>query len=172
MTIAILLSVSADITRMGKIRGPKKFNLSGELYYGRALGIFNVDGGEAIQPVGFLGDRGVRRRGGWMQAQFNFREKWQMNLAHGIDASQCAGCSGRAAHAESERDFRRRVLATADGFPESKSAQRAGRYGELSGCVYFLNAVLQRHAGGIIVAMASANLQINKSSRFCAASGR
>ena len=43
----------------------KKFNLSGELYTGRALGIFSVTAGEAIQNVGVFGDRGVRSSGGW-----------------------------------------------------------------------------------------------------------
>ncbi len=64
----------------------KKFNLTGELYTGRALGIFSVASGEAIQPVGTLGDRGVRSSGGWTQAQFNFTTKWQVNLAYGIDS--------------------------------------------------------------------------------------
>ncbi len=63
----------------------KKFNLSGELYMGRALGIFSVASGEAIQPVGTFGDRGTRSAGGWTQAQFNFTQKWQVNLAYGID---------------------------------------------------------------------------------------
>jgi hypothetical protein len=63
-----------------------KFNLTGELYTGRALGIFSVTTGEAIQPVGTVGDRGVRSSGGWTQAQFNFTTKWQTNLAYGIDS--------------------------------------------------------------------------------------
>jgi hypothetical protein len=63
----------------------KRFNLTGELYTGRALGIFSVASGEAIQPVGTFGDRGVRSSGGWTQAQFNFTQKWQANLAYGID---------------------------------------------------------------------------------------
>ncbi|HWD97920.1 MAG TPA: hypothetical protein VG345_02745 [Bryobacteraceae bacterium] len=63
----------------------KYFNLTGELYTGRALGIFSVTSGEAIQPVGTFGDRGVRSSGGWAQAQFNFTQKWQLNLAYGID---------------------------------------------------------------------------------------
>jgi len=63
----------------------KKFNLSGELYTGRALGIFSVTSGEAIAPVGTVGDRGVRSSGGWAQAQFNFTPKWQVNLVYGLD---------------------------------------------------------------------------------------
>ncbi|HXJ41977.1 MAG TPA: hypothetical protein VNH18_22055 [Bryobacteraceae bacterium] len=63
----------------------KWFNLSGELYTGRELGIFSVASGEAIEPVGTFGDRGVRSRGGWTQAQFNLTQKWQANLAYGID---------------------------------------------------------------------------------------
>jgi hypothetical protein len=61
------------------------FNLSGEAYTGRALGIFSVDSGEAIEPVGTLGDVGVRSSGGWTQAEFNFTPKWQVNLVYGID---------------------------------------------------------------------------------------
>jgi hypothetical protein len=61
------------------------FNLTGELYAGRELGIFSVTSGEAIEPVGTFGDRGVRSRGGWAQAQFNVTRKWQLNLAYGID---------------------------------------------------------------------------------------
>jgi len=64
----------------------KKFNLSGEVYTGRALGIFSDTSGEAISPPGTVGDRGVRSSGGWVQAQFNFTPKWQVNLAYGIDA--------------------------------------------------------------------------------------
>jgi hypothetical protein len=61
------------------------FNLTGELYTGRELGIFSVTSGEAIEPVGIIGDIGVRSSGGWMQAQFNFAKRWQTNLAYGID---------------------------------------------------------------------------------------
>lgn len=64
----------------------ERFNLTGELYTGRELGIFSVDSGQAIRPVGVFGGRGVRSRGGWTQAQFNYTPKWQFNLAHGIDA--------------------------------------------------------------------------------------
>ena len=63
----------------------KAFNLSGELYEGRALGIFSVASVEAILPVGSLGSSGVLSRGGWIQAQANWTPKWQTNLAYGID---------------------------------------------------------------------------------------
>ncbi len=63
----------------------KKFNVSGEAYMGRALGLFSVASGEAVQPVGTFGDRGVRSTGGWAQAQFNFSPKWQVNTVYGID---------------------------------------------------------------------------------------
>lgn len=63
----------------------KLFNLSGEAYTGRALGIFSVDSGESIEPVGTLGDLGVRSSGGWTQAEFNLTPKWQVNLVYGID---------------------------------------------------------------------------------------
>lgn len=64
----------------------KRFNVTGELYTGRALGIYSVTAGESIEPVGTVGDWGVRSSGGWMQAQFNFNKKWQMNLVYGIDS--------------------------------------------------------------------------------------
>ncbi len=64
----------------------KRFNLSGEAYDGRALGIFSVASGEAILPVGTPGQKGVISRGGWAQLQFDFTKKWQTNLAYGIDA--------------------------------------------------------------------------------------
>ncbi len=63
-----------------------KFNLTGEAYVGRALGIFSVDSGESVLPFGTVGARGVNSRGGWMQAQFNLNPIWQINLAYGIDA--------------------------------------------------------------------------------------
>jgi hypothetical protein len=63
----------------------KLFNLSGEMYTGRALGIYSVTAGESILAPGSPGDRGVRSRGGWTQAQLNFNPKWQLNLAYGLD---------------------------------------------------------------------------------------
>jgi hypothetical protein len=48
------------------------FNLSGEAFEGRALGIFSVTGGESISAVDRPGAHGVESRGGWIQAQFNF----------------------------------------------------------------------------------------------------
>ena len=63
----------------------KRFNLTGELYIGQGLGIFSVDSGEALEAPGTPGDYGVRSRGGWIQAQYNFSPKWQTNLAYGID---------------------------------------------------------------------------------------
>jgi hypothetical protein len=63
----------------------KRFNLTGELYTGRELGIFSVTSGEAIQAAGVFGDRGVRSSGGWAQAQFDLARRWQLNLAYGID---------------------------------------------------------------------------------------
>ena len=66
----------------------KLFNLTGELYDGRALGIYAVANGEAIGAVGTAGAHGVLSRGGWAQGQFNFTKQWQLNLAYGIDAPQ------------------------------------------------------------------------------------
>ena len=61
------------------------FNVTGELYTGRALGIFSVDTGQAIGAPGGPGALGAYAYGGWTQAQLNFTPKWQMNLAYGID---------------------------------------------------------------------------------------
>ncbi len=65
-----------------------RFNVTGELYDGRALGMYAVANGEAIGPVGTVGAHGVLSRGGWAQAQLNPNKRWQMNLAYGIDAPQ------------------------------------------------------------------------------------
>jgi hypothetical protein len=63
----------------------RKFAISGEAFEGRALGIFSVNAGEAILPVGTVGEHGVEARGGWAQAQFNATAKWQVNLVYGIE---------------------------------------------------------------------------------------
>lgn len=59
--------------------------LSGEIFGGRALGIFSASLGQAVLPVGTPGEHGVETRGGWIQAQFNLAAKWQLNLAYGLD---------------------------------------------------------------------------------------
>jgi hypothetical protein len=59
--------------------------LTGELYDGRALGVYSVASGEAVGAVGTVGAHGVLSRGGWSQLQFNWTKQWQMNLAYGID---------------------------------------------------------------------------------------
>ncbi len=61
------------------------FNLTGEAYIGRALGIYNVAAGEDIGPVGTPGGHGVLSRGGWIQPQFNLNKQWQLNVGYGID---------------------------------------------------------------------------------------
>ena len=61
------------------------FNLSGEAFVGRALGIFSETAGEDVGAVGTPGEHGVESRGGWTQAQFNFKRKWQVNLGYGIE---------------------------------------------------------------------------------------
>ncbi len=68
----------------------KFFNLTGEAYEGRALGIYGVATGEAIGAVRTPGAHGVLSRGGWVQAQFNFAKQWQLNLAYGIDNPQAS----------------------------------------------------------------------------------
>ena len=64
----------------------KTFNLSGEIFEGRALGIFSAASGEAILPVNTVGQHGVETRGGWLQGQFNLTPKWQTNLAYGLES--------------------------------------------------------------------------------------
>jgi len=63
----------------------RRFNLTGEAFEGRALGIFSVTSGEAIGAVGTPGAHGVESRGGWTQAQFNLAKPWQLNVAYGIE---------------------------------------------------------------------------------------
>jgi len=63
-----------------------KFNLTGEVFDGRALGIFSAASGEAILPVETSGEHGVLTRGGWTQGQLNFTPKWQLNLAYGLES--------------------------------------------------------------------------------------
>ncbi len=61
------------------------FNLSGEAYIGRALGMYDVALGESIGAVGTPGAHGVLSRGGWAQVQFNLNKSWQLNGGYGID---------------------------------------------------------------------------------------
>jgi hypothetical protein len=68
----------------------KMFNLTGELFDGRALGIFSAASGEAILPVETPGEHGVLTRGGWTQGQLNFTPKWQLNLAYGLESPDVA----------------------------------------------------------------------------------
>ena len=62
------------------------FNLSGEAYDGRALGIFSSALGESVTAVRTAGQHGVESRGGWMQLQANWTKRWQNNVAYGLDA--------------------------------------------------------------------------------------
>lgn len=66
----------------------KYFNVTGELYDGRALGIFSGGISQTVLPVGEPGDKGILSRGGWAQLQINFTKKLQSNTAYGIDAPQ------------------------------------------------------------------------------------
>ena len=61
------------------------FNLTGEAYIGRALGIYQVATGEAVGEFGSAGGHGVLSRGGWMQIQFNLNRQCQFNAGYGID---------------------------------------------------------------------------------------
>ena len=63
----------------------KMFNLTGETYMGRALGIYDVALGEDVGAAGTPGGHGVLSRGGWSQAQFNLNKHWQVNAGYGID---------------------------------------------------------------------------------------
>jgi hypothetical protein len=61
------------------------FNLTGETYIGRALGIYDVALSESVGTVGTPGGHGVRSRGGWVQAQFKLNKRWELNGGYGID---------------------------------------------------------------------------------------
>jgi hypothetical protein len=66
----------------------KWFALSGEVFGGRALGVFTGDVGQSYLAPGTPGEHGIGTRGGWMQAQFNWTAKWQTNAAYGIEAPE------------------------------------------------------------------------------------
>ena len=68
----------------------KYFNLSGEAFTGRALGLFSVSSGQSVLPLGTVGEHGVGARGGWAQAQMNFSKRWQVNLVYGIEQMEQA----------------------------------------------------------------------------------
>jgi hypothetical protein len=61
-------------------------NITGEAYTGRALGVFSGGIAQTLLPLGEPGANGIGTRGGWLQVQLNFTEKWQSNTAYGIDA--------------------------------------------------------------------------------------
>lgn len=61
------------------------FNLTGEAYIGRALGLYDVSVGESIEPVGTSCAHGVLSRGGWAQAQFKLTKRFEINTGYGID---------------------------------------------------------------------------------------
>jgi hypothetical protein len=61
------------------------FNLTGEAYIGRALGIYQVATGEAVGAFGTAGGHGVLSRGGWAQTQFSLSKALQLNAGYGID---------------------------------------------------------------------------------------
>lgn len=63
----------------------KVFNLTGETYIGRALGIYDVALSESVEAVGTPGGHGVLSRGGWSQAQFKLNKHWELNAGYGID---------------------------------------------------------------------------------------
>lgn len=63
----------------------ERFNLTGESYIGRALGIYDVAAGESIGAVETPGAHGVLSRGGWSQAQFKINKRWELNAGYGID---------------------------------------------------------------------------------------
>ena len=66
------------------------FNLSGEAFTGRELGIYSVTLGEGVGTPGGIGGHGVENHGGWAQAQFNFTKQWQSNLGYGIETPKAA----------------------------------------------------------------------------------
>jgi hypothetical protein len=68
----------------------RKFNLTGEAFEGRALGIFSATAGESVGAVGTSGGHGVEARGGWVQAQYNPNPRWQVNIAYGLEVPNAA----------------------------------------------------------------------------------
>jgi hypothetical protein len=66
----------------------KYFNLSGEMFSGRGLGLFSVASGQSVLAVGTPGEHGVMASGGWAQAQVNLNRKWQINVAYGLESDE------------------------------------------------------------------------------------
>ncbi len=65
-----------------------RLNWTGELYIGRALGVYSVGLGEDVLPVGGPGQYGVLSGGGWTQRQFMATKKIQLNAGYGVDAER------------------------------------------------------------------------------------
>jgi hypothetical protein len=78
----VSLDYSLPITR--------KFNVTGEAFEGRALGIYSAAAGESVGAVGTPGGHGVESRGGWVQGQYNLNPRWQLNIAYGLNRQPVA----------------------------------------------------------------------------------
>jgi hypothetical protein len=68
----------------------RKFNITGEAFEGRALGIFSGTSGESVGAVRTPGGHGVENRGGWVQGQYNLNPRWQVNIAYGLEVPNAA----------------------------------------------------------------------------------
>ncbi len=76
----------------------RKVMLAGEMFRGRALGIFSAAAGQSVLPVGTPGARGVMATGGWSQLQYNPRTKWQFNLVWGMEADRRSTLTAGSRH--------------------------------------------------------------------------
>ena len=63
----------------------QRFTITGELFEGRALGVFSASIGQSVLPVGTPGEHGVHTRGGGIQAPFKLASRWQTNFGYGVD---------------------------------------------------------------------------------------
>src|SRR4029077_6684448 len=68
----------------------KRLTLSGEIFDGRALGIYSASFGQSVLPVGTPGGHGVGTAGGWAQAQVQLASRWQANVAYGMESNEAA----------------------------------------------------------------------------------
>src|SRR4029077_9357021 len=65
----------------------RRLALSGEIFDGRALGIYSASFGQSVLPVGTPGAHGVGSAGGWMQAQVQLAPRWQANFSYGLETN-------------------------------------------------------------------------------------
>ncbi len=67
-----------------------RLTFTGEIFDGRALGVYSASFGQSVLPVGTPGAHGVGTGGGWMQAQVQLAPRWQWNSSYGLESNEAA----------------------------------------------------------------------------------